>query len=158
MGVHQVIKVTPDGVATPYAMGPQDNLLQRPNYPVFDVAGNLYVSDSRTGARTMADPRVPAGWTRGSLVHGLARLHQWHGAEPRLDHCLYVVETRLPGVSRITINKDGSAGAREVVARHPGDLPRWRSGRYRRLAHITCYAPDRNHRLRAGWKTRDPLQ
>ena len=47
MGVHAVIKVTPDGAATPYATGPQDNPLQRPNYPVFDAAGNLYVSDSR---------------------------------------------------------------------------------------------------------------
>ena len=152
MGVHQVIKVTPTGAATPYAKGPQDNLLQRPNYPVFDAAGNLYVSDSRNWGQ---DDGLIFKFRPGGQgeVWSVASPNYTNGMALGPDgDCLYVVETRLPGVSRIAINNDGSAGAREIVAHIPETCPDGVAVDTEGKLYITCYAPDRIYVCAPGGK------
>src|SRR5215204_1114475 len=41
-----VMRITPDGTVSTYSSGAPGRDMAVPNYPVFDAAGNLYVSDS----------------------------------------------------------------------------------------------------------------
>lgn len=143
MGVHAVMRVTPDGKVSRYATGTADNPMQKPNYPVFDAEGNLYVSDSRNWGQD--DGLIyrcrPGGeaevWSRQSpgYTNGLAL---------SADGCwLYVIESTLPGVSRIAIGKDGKAGEREVAVLTPGAVPDGVALDAAGRLYIACYAPDR---------------
>ena len=49
-----VMRIDPDGTVSTYSSGAPDRRMSVPNYPVFDAAGNLYVSDSGAGRRTAA--------------------------------------------------------------------------------------------------------
>jgi gluconolactonase len=143
MGVHAVVRVTPAGLATIYATGPADNRMQKPNYPVFDADGNLYVSDSRNWGQN--DGLIyrcrPGGeaeiWSEQSpgYTNGLALSADggW----------LYVVESTLPGVSRIAVGRDGQAGERQVVVRLPRTVPDGVALDAEGRLYIACYAPDR---------------
>src|ERR671912_207625 len=44
--LHQVLRVSPAGEVLLYSGGAPGTALRTPNYPVFDAAGRLYVSDS----------------------------------------------------------------------------------------------------------------
>jgi NAD(P)-dependent dehydrogenase (short-subunit alcohol dehydrogenase family) len=46
LALHCVKKITPTGEVTTYSSGTAERPMVTPNYPVFDSAGNLYVSDS----------------------------------------------------------------------------------------------------------------
>ena len=142
-----------------YATGPQDNPLQRPNYPVFDAAGNLYVSDSRNWGQEdgIIYKFRPGGqgevWCAASpgFTNGMAL-----GPD---DTCLYVVESCPPLISRIAINIDGSAGERrEVVVRLPETVPDGVAVDVEGKLYITCYVPDRIYVCRAGRHTGDSLR
>jgi gluconolactonase len=143
MGVHAVMRVSPAGIATVYATGPADNPMQKPNYPVFDAHGNLYVSDSRAwgqddgliyrcrpGGEAEVWSAQSPGYTNGLALSADGR---W----------LYVVESTLPGISRIAIQADGQAGEREVVVRLPGAVPDGVALDAEGRLYIACYAPDR---------------
>jgi gluconolactonase len=121
-----------------------------PNYAVFDRDGNLYVSDSGTwpqggGCIYRIDPSGRTiVWTTGCslFTNGLAL---------SLDQSyLYVVESVLPGITRVAINEDGTAGPPELVVSMPGTVPDGiafdRDGRL----YIGCYRPDRVYRLDPG--------
>ena len=47
VGNRAIMRVTPAGVVSVYAQGNAEQRMRVPNYPVFDRAGNLYVSDFR---------------------------------------------------------------------------------------------------------------
>jgi sugar lactone lactonase YvrE len=94
-----------------------------PNFPAFAGDGSLYVSDSHgfhdpgpgiyrldpSGARELWYGE-PVDFANGLALSPDGRF-------------LYVVETFGSAVFRIPITEDGSAGAREDVARFPGVLP-----------------------------------
>lgn len=115
--------------------------LKIPNFPVFDDAGRLYVSDSH--AFKEPGPGIfrfdPDG--KGELwyaepinfANGLA-----HSPDSRY---LYVSETFGNIVSRISIEVDGSAGAREEVASLPGTLPDGLAFDVDGNLYIACYEP-----------------
>ncbi|GAA4050786.1 SMP-30/gluconolactonase/LRE family protein [Nonomuraea soli] len=63
---------------------------------------------------------------------------------------LYVAESFLPGISRIEILPDGSAGARELVVELPGVVPDGLAFGPGGLLHIACYEPSQVLRLRDG--------
>ena len=63
------------------------------------------------------------------------------------------METRLPGVSRIQILDDGSAGKREVVATLPDHMPDGVQFDEDGVLYITMYAPDRIFRLLPNGRT-----
>ncbi len=147
MGIHAVVRVTPTGESSVYCAGPADNPLQVPNYPVFDAAGNLYVSDSR-------------GWGQSNgLIYKFAPGGEgqvWSSAAPGFtngmalspdNRFLYVVESTPPQITRIAINADGSAGAAEVVVRLAQTVPDGIAFDAAGRLYIACYAPDRIYRL-----------
>jgi gluconolactonase len=150
MGVHAVVRISPAGERTVYATGTEAEPAVSPNYPAFDAAGNLYVSDSRNWGKNdgLLYKFRPGGqgevWCRAAsdFTNGLALSAD--------GSFLYVVETHMPGVSRIPIKKDGSAGEREVVVFLPKTAPDGIAFDVEGNLYITCYAPDRIYRLSPG--------
>jgi sugar lactone lactonase YvrE len=127
---------------TSFATGANGEKFNIPNYPAFTKDGRLFVSDSgafrqMTGKIFCFDPsgngRV---WHRGpfSFANGLALSAH--------ENYLYVVCTWLPGVERIAINADGSAGRREVYCTLPRTCPDGIAFDATENLYITCYAPN----------------
>ena len=149
MGVKAVVKVMPDGSTAPYSTGTSDEPLTVPNYPVFDAAGRLYVSNSggwgqqngliyrvQPGGETEIWSRAAVGYTNGMALSPDQRF-------------LYVVESIPALISRIAIRADGSAGDREVVVELPNTVPDGIAFDANSNLYIACYAPDRIYRYTA---------
>lgn len=125
------------------ADGTEDEKLKIPNYPVFDDFGNLYVSES--GAFRQVNGKIfkfdPLGkgeiWHHGpfNFANGMAI--------SKIQDCLFVVCTWLPGVERVWINPDGSAGEREVYITLPETCPDGVAIDAENNLLVSCYAPNR---------------
>jgi len=140
---HRVARVDPrSGDISTYTTGPADGTFVTPNYPVFDAAGRLYISDS--GEWGANDGRVvvvePDGTSRTLSVEPAAYTNGM-ALSPDGGH-LYVVESSLPGVSRLPLDADGSAGPRELVVEMPRTVPDGIAFTDAGLLLITCYRPD----------------
>lgn len=143
VGGKRVIRVDPsNGSVDTYSSGPEGAEFKIPNYPVFDRAGRLYVSDSgdwgeSNGSLVVIEPsgeaRVISTESNG-FTNGLAISPD--GA------WLYAVESTLPGVSRLPLADDGSAGAREVVVEMPRAVPDGLAFTDTGTLLISCYRPD----------------
>jgi sugar lactone lactonase YvrE len=125
-----------------WSTGPTDRPFLTPNYPVFAADGRLFVSDSGTwganngsvvviepdgSARTFSDE--PSSYTNGMCL------------SPAGDQ-LYVVESSLPGVSRLPLLPDGGAGPRELVVDMPRAVPDGVAFTADGTLLVTCYRPD----------------
>jgi sugar lactone lactonase YvrE len=108
---------------TKFAEGADDHSFNIPNYIVFDNNSNLYVSESGefrkiTGKIFKFSPDGKGSvWHEGpfNFANGLA-------LDQNQRH-LFVVSSWLPGVERIAINPDGSAGERSVYCTLPETVP-----------------------------------
>ena len=113
-----------------------------PNFPVFDKQGSLYVSESGAfrqirGKIFCFNPHGSGGiWHQGpfNFANGMA-------LSANGDY-LYVVCTWLPGVERIAIKPDGSAGQREVFATLPQTCPDGIAFDAEENLYVSCYAPN----------------
>lgn len=122
--------------------------LQLPNFAVIDAARDcLYVSDTRRAGG-------PGVW-RFRLADGRSDL--WMGERCQSANglalapdglSLFLVESHLPGVSRIPIRPDGTAGPKELFLPLPGDEPDGLA--FDRAGHlwIAIYNPTRIYRCR----------
>jgi gluconolactonase len=133
-----------------YSRGAPDAPAVLPNGLVFAADGTLYFSDS--GEWQQNDGRIyavsPAGETR---IWSTAAAAFPNGLALDSDGCwLYVVESALPGVSRIEVLADGSAGEREVLAEMPDTFPDGVTLTDDGNLLIGCYAPDVIYVLRPG--------
>ncbi len=118
-----------------------------PNYISFTRNGKLFVSES--GAFRQIKGKIfcfdedGSGtiWHHGpfNFANGLAL-----DADEKF---LYVVCTWLPGVERIAINKDGSAGEREVFCTVPQTCPDGIAFDAEENLYIGCYAPSRIYKV-----------
>jgi len=106
-----------------FSTGAEDHSFNIPNFPCFDRSGSLYVSESgafrTTTGKVLRFDSAGYGevWSDGpfNFANGLA-------LSPDEKH-LYVVSSFLPGIERVAIAADGSAGRREVVVELPGTVP-----------------------------------
>ncbi len=118
-----IYRITPRGEVSLYARGNAAQNMRIPNYPAFDDAGNLFVSDSgdfgarngwiwriRPGGQAEIWDRSASGFTNGLCLSADGR-------------ALYVVESSPPLISRLEIRPDGSAGERKVVVELPRQVP-----------------------------------
>ena len=130
-----------------FATGADGENFNIPNYPVFDKQGNIYVSES--GEFRKINGKVfkfnPAGeghiWHNGpfNFANGL-------GLSADEKH-LYIVCTWLPGVERVPINDDGTAGKREVYVTLPQTCPDGLAFDAAGNLYISCYAPNRIYKV-----------
>ena len=108
---HAVLKVTGDGQVFQFG-----DPIVFPNFPVFDLDGNLYVSDSGS------DFKAPTGAVYRIDPHGKMKLfadgfHLANGLALSADgSLLYVIQSANEDIVRVEIKSDGTAGAREVYA------------------------------------------
>jgi len=118
-----------------------------PNHLAFTTDGDLYVTDS--GAFRQVNGKIykfdatGAGgvWPAGpfNFANGIAI-----GPDRK---ALYVVCTWVPGVERVEIREDGSAGKRSVFARFPRTCPDGLAFDRRGNLYVTCYAPSRIYKV-----------
>jgi len=131
-----------DFALTVFCTGAEGHTFNIPNYAVFDEAGNLYVSES--GAFREVSGEIlkfdPAGqghiWHHGpfNFANGLALGpgQEW----------LYIVSSWLPGVERIRIHADGTAGVREVYCTLPRTVPDGIAFDKDGVLFVSCYTPN----------------
>jgi gluconolactonase len=142
-----VVRMTSTGAVDVYSSGNGDRSFANPNYPVFDRAGNLYVSDSGTfhgddgclwvirpgGATELIDTRLK------QFPNGIAL----NAAE---DH-LYVALSTLPGVARIPVRDGAVVGAAETVITLDRAIPDGLAFDVDGNLYIACYSPDVIYRV-----------
>lgn len=124
--------------------------LSIPNFPVFGRDGTLYVSDSGTfgevNGRVLAYDAdgLARVWDAGpfNFANGMC-------LSPEGD-ALYVVCSWLPGVERVPILPDGTAGPREVVATLPRTVPDGIAVDEGGALYVSCYTPCRIYRIVPG--------
>ena len=137
-----VMRVDPRaGEVECFADGASGRRMRNPNYPAFDRAGNLYVSDSNAMHepgpgiyRFAPDGSGELWWGRDvDFANGIAldRDEEW----------LYVAETFASRLFRIRIEQDGSAGEREDLVSLPGILPDGLAFDVDGTLLVACYEP-----------------
>jgi gluconolactonase len=147
----EVLRVDPaTGDVTTYSNGTPDRPMVNPNWPVFDAAGRLYVTDSGTwdGDDGCVFVVEPDGHTE---VWSTASTAFPNGACLSADgRALYELESQTPALVSIPIGADGTAGARTVVAMLPGTVPDGVALAEDGSMLVCCYRPDRILRVRPG--------
>ncbi|MFL5679343.1 MAG: SMP-30/gluconolactonase/LRE family protein [Chloroflexota bacterium] len=149
VGRGEVVRVDPStGVVAPYASGTGADRMAAPNWLAFDDSGSLYVTDSgdwkkRNGRIWKVAPGgVAEVWTTGAkrLPNGCCMSAS--------GDALFVVETNVPGITRIPICPDGTAGKAERWLDLPGTVPDGVAATADGGLLIACYRPDAVLRMR----------
>jgi len=144
----EVVKVTPEGDCSSYAKGPEGRPIQLPNYPVFDDAGTLYVSDSgEWGERNGLIWRVPAGGGTAEVWSEACRGFTNGMCLTAEGDALYVVESSPPLVARVEILPDGGAGERSVVVELPRTVPDGVALDVEGSLFVSCFNPNVIYRV-----------
>ena len=125
-----------------FAVGVEGVLFNIPNYPCFSKDGHLWVSESGafrqiTGKLFRFDKEGNGViWHDGpfNFANGLALSAK--------EDWLHVACTWLPGVERIAINADGSAGVREIYCTLPQSCPDGLAFDAEGNLYVGCYAPN----------------
>ncbi len=126
-----------------FSDGVKDHSFNIPNYAVFDNSGNLYVSESgafrEICGKILKFSSDSSGeiWHNGpfNFANGLALDHNQKN--------LYLVSSWLPGVEKIVINPDGSAGARTVYCTLPETVPDGIAFDIDGNLLVSCYTPNK---------------
>lgn len=130
-----------------FSKGAEDHAYNIPNYACFDQNGHVYVSES--GAFREINGKVIKYDTDGNGVI-------WYN-EPinfangmcldAKEEYLYVVCSFLPGVERIKINADGTAGDKEPFVTIPESVPDGIAFDEEGNLYISCYAPNKIYKV-----------
>jgi gluconolactonase len=144
---HAVMRVTPSGEVATYASGASSRGMATPNYPVFDAAGNLYVSDSGGwNENNGCIFRVRPGGETELLSDEVTAFPNGMALHPDGTH-LYVVVSQVPAVVRLPITGDGSAGTAETVVEMPHHVPDGLAFDEQHNLYVSCYTPDVIYRV-----------
>ena len=139
-----VLKITMDGVVTVYATGPGGTPFLCTNYPAFDRAGNMYLSDSGDWSDQLNGHiyRIAPGGGEAALWFREAVDTPNAIALDAGERFLYCVETFGYSIARIAINDDGSAGGLERVVHMPRCVPDGIAFDEDGRLWIACHRPD----------------
>ena len=119
-----------------------------PNYPVFDAAGNLYVSDSGAWKENGGCLfRIRPGGETEVVGEGSRRFPNGMALHPDGSR-LYVVLSNMPGVVSLALATDGSVGAPQTVVELPRHVPDGLAFDVAGNLYIACYTPDVIYRPR----------
>lgn len=114
-----------------------------PNYAVFDKVGNLYVSESGE-FKELKGKIIKFDTTSKGAIWGNHLFQFANGmAMGKGEKHLYVVSSFLPGIERVAINDDGSAGQREVYCTLPKTIPDGISFDENENLYVSCYTPNK---------------
>lgn len=127
---------------TKFATGAENVTFNIPNYPCFSKNGKLWISESGAFRQTTGkifcfdDKGEGTVWHPGpfNFANGMALSIN--------EDWLYVACTWLPGIERIAINADGSAGKREVYCTLPRSCPDGLAFDADQNLYVGCYAPN----------------
>ncbi|MBK8566790.1 MAG: SMP-30/gluconolactonase/LRE family protein [Saprospiraceae bacterium] len=130
-----------------FADGAEGHKFNIPNYAVFDKQGNLYVSES--GAFRQITGKVlkfsPNG--SGTIWHdGGFNFANGMALGPEGKH-LYIAVSFLPGVERVAILPDGSAGERSLVCTLPEAVPDGLAFDADGNLYVSCYSPNKIYKV-----------
>lgn len=150
-GNKAVMRIDPaSGSVEEYSTGVPGEPMRTPNMLAFDAAGNLYVTDS--GEYLQHDGLVYRVDPQGNTV-------VWNREASRYPNgccldasgtSLLVAESYRPGVVRIPIQGDGSAGPMEAIVELPDTVPDGIALDADGGLYVTCYRPDRIYRVPPG--------
>ncbi|MEO7176411.1 MAG: SMP-30/gluconolactonase/LRE family protein [Saprospiraceae bacterium] len=125
-----------------FAKGVEGHSISIPNYPVFDSYGNLYVSESGAFRQTTGKILKWNSAGQGEIWHsGPFNFSNGMALSPD-GNWLYVVCSFLPGIERIKIEADGSAGERELFCMMDEKVPDGIAFDTMGNLYIACYAPN----------------
>lgn len=131
-----------------YSDGTPEAPMRTPNYAAFDAHGNLYVTDS--GEFDADDGLVFKVSADGVTEIWSREVTSFpNGCCVSVDgrSLLVVTSTPDPGVVRIPIGQDGSAGPPERLVDLPGTVPDGVAVAADGEIFVSCYRPDRIYRL-----------
>jgi gluconolactonase len=138
---HAVFRVA-DGKTSVYSSGDGSRSMRTPNFPVFDAAGRLYVSDSGTwGQDDGCLWRVEPGGSTSLAWDGGGRFTNGLALAPAGDF-LYVAESSWPGIVRHSVEADGALGPREDYLAMPEAIPDGLAFTASGALLVSCYRPD----------------
>ncbi|MEQ9405929.1 MAG: SMP-30/gluconolactonase/LRE family protein [Cyclobacteriaceae bacterium] len=130
-----------------FSKGADGHNFNIPNYACFDKKGDVYVSES--GVFREVNGKILKYDTDGNG-------HVWCDGPINFangmcldaeETYLYVVCSFMPGIERIRINGDGSAGDREVFVTIPESVPDGVAFDADGNLYISCYAPNKIYRV-----------
>jgi sugar lactone lactonase YvrE len=117
--------------------------IRHPNHLAFLPDGSLFVTDSGAFREVSGKIFRFDGSGNGEVWHpGPFNFANGIAIGPKGD-AVYVVCSWLPGVERIEIRSDGSAGKRSVHVKLPKLLPDGLAFDARGNLYVTCYTPAR---------------
>lgn len=139
---------------TVFAQGVEGHQFNIPNFVCFDANENLYVSESgefrKVLGKILKFDKTGHGliWCSGPFNFANGMAIDPHGT------FLYVVCTFFPSVERVHINKDGSAGDREVFVTFHESVPDGLAFDSNGNLYVSCYAPNRIFKIATDRSTR----
>jgi len=139
-----VLRITPAGDISVYATGPGGTAFKCTNYPAFDRAGDMYLSESGdwSGQVNGHIYKIPRGGGEAFLWYPEAVDTPNAIALDDHEQYLYFVETFGNSIARIAIQDDGSAGALERVIHMPRHIPDGIAFDTEGRLWIACHRPD----------------
>jgi gluconolactonase len=142
-----VMRIDRQAEVTVYNRGTPARKMVLPNHAVFDRVGNLYVSDSGGWHENNGCifKIMPDGETR-MLSDQASEFPNGMALSPD-GRDLYVALSNRPGVVRLPLQGDGTAGAPESVVALPGAVPDGLAFDAHGGLYISCYTPDIIYRL-----------
>ena len=145
-----VFRQTSTGKLELFADGVSGHRFRIPNYPAFDSAGRLFVSDSWEFGTPGPGVVVIDPDGTGRMWHA-GPLHLRDGLAFSADGTrLYVVETFRSAVSVIDVEEDGSAGAKRDLVTCRVPTPTGSPSPTTARSSSSCYQPSRIVRVRPG--------
>jgi gluconolactonase len=143
---HGLVRVSANGDTKLFASHAGDRKLICPNYPVYDHAGNLYVTESgnwmkQNGAlcRFTVDGKGEVIAGPFGYANGLALSSD--------ERTLFMVESNTDRVFRFGLSQHGAIGEPKVFAENVGRLPDGLSLDVAGNLYASCYASDDIHRI-----------